>query len=198
MKILHLISSPRGDASFSIKLGKEIIERLQARHPGSIVKTRDLTRSPFPHLDAVHLHSFVTPPGDRTGELAEAARYSEEAITELMDADILVIGVPMYNFGIHSSLKTWIDHVARSGITFRYTAEGPEGLVKGKQAYLAVSTGGIYSEGAGKSLDFATPYLQKTLNFMGITDITTYRVEGTAVPELMEGAFSRTVEAIRI
>lgn len=198
MKILHLISSPRGEISFSIKLGLEIVSRLEARYPGSTVKTHDLTKAPLPHLEDVHLHSFITTPEKRTPELAEAVKYSEEAIAELMDADILVIGVPMYNFGIHSSLKAWIDHVMRAGITFRYTPDGPEGLLKDKKVYLAVSTGGVYSEGPRKSFDFAEPYLRKVLNFVGITDITSYKVEGTAVPELKDTAYSRAVEKIAI
>lgn len=141
MKILHLISSPRGNASFSIKLGNEIIGRLKEKYPGSTVKTHDLTRKPFPHLEEIHLASFATPEQNRTPELISAIHSSAEAIEELKEAEILVIGAPMYNFSIHSTLKAWLDHVLRSGITFRYTEKGPEGLIGNKKAYLVIATG---------------------------------------------------------
>lgn len=198
MKILHLISSPRRVASFSIRLGNEIIERLQKRYPDAVVKTHDLTQTPFPHLEEVHLNSFMTDPLKRNEEFVDAAKPSDEAIAELMEADIIVIGVPMYNFSIHSTLKAWIDHVMRSGITFRYSAAGPEGLVKNKKVFLAVSTGGVYSEGPMKDFDFTEPYLVKALNFIGITDITTYRVEGTGIPELKDMAWSKAVELVEV
>ena len=198
MKILHIISSPRKEASFSIKLGNEIIEKLERRYPGATVKTHDLTQTPFPHLEEVHLNSFMTEPAKRSEEFAEAAKHSDEAIAELMDADMIVIGAPMYNFSIHSTLKAWIDHVMRSGITFSYSAAGPKGLVKNKKVFLAISTGGVYSAGPMKEFDFTEPYLVKALNFIGITDITTYRVEGTAMPDLKETALSKAVELVEV
>lgn len=198
MKILHLISSPRGRESISIKLGNEIIDRLKEKYPGSTVHVHNLTEQPLPHLDDIHLQSFATPVGTRTPELEQAARYSEEAVHELMDADILVIGVPMYNFGVHSALKTWIDHIMRAGITFRYTEEGPVGLVNNKKAFLAISSGGIYSSGERKSFDFAEPYVKSMLNFIGISDVTTYRVEGLAIPGIQEKAYDTTLELLEV
>lgn len=198
MKILHLISSPRKDASFSIKLGNQVIERLLKKHPGSIVTTHNLTETPFPHMEEVHLQSFFTQPGMRTPELAEAVKHSDEAIQELMDANIIVIGVPMYNFSIHSTLKAWLDHVMRAGITFTYSAAGVEGLIKNKKVYLAVSTGGIYSEGPMKEYDFTEPYLVKVLNFIGIMDITTYRVEGVNLPDIKENALETAFGKIAV
>ena len=198
MKILHLISSPRGKASFSVKLGEEIIERLMKKYPGSTVNIHNLTDTPFPHLEEVHLTSFFTTPGSRSAELDEAVKHSDDAIAELMDADIIVIGVPMYNFTIHSTLKAWIDHVARAGVTFSYTENGVTGLVNGKKVYLAASSGGVYSEGPMQSFDFGVPYMRKMLNFIGISDITTFRVEGVGLPDLKDKAFDLAVQKIAV
>jgi FMN-dependent NADH-azoreductase len=116
-----------------------------------------------------------------------------------MDADAVVLGVPIYNFAIPSALKTWIDHVARVGRTFKYGAHGsPEGLVKGKKVYLAVASGGIYSEGPMKAFDFAEPYLKAVLGFLGMTDIRTFRAEGTAIPNIKETALAKAIESVRI
>ncbi|WP_345953933.1 FMN-dependent NADH-azoreductase [Mucilaginibacter sp. PAMB04168] len=198
MKILHLISSPRGNASFSIKLGNAIVDKLQQANPGSSLKTHNLTQTPFPHLEEVHINSFFTPLEGRTPELAEAIKHSDEAIAELKDADIIVIGAPLYNFGIHSTLKAWIDHIARAGVTFRYNENGPEGLVKGKKLYLAISSGGVYSDGPFKAFDFTEPYLRAVLGFMGMTDITTYRVEGVNMPHLKENALDKAIQSIQL
>lgn len=196
MKILHLISSPRGDASFSTKLGDAIIQKLKSANPGASVKMHNLTNTPFPHLEEVHLHSFFTPVEQRTPAQISAIKHSDDAIAEINDADILVISVPMYNFGIHSTLKAWIDHIARAGVTFAYTENGPVGLIKNKRAYLAIATGGIYSEGAYKSYDFTEPYLRTVLGFIGISDVMTFRVEGLNIPEVKETAMDKAVGAL--
>lgn len=198
MKILHLISSPRGEASFSIKLGNALVEKLQAANAGSTVKVHNLIKTPFPHLEEAHLNSFFTPVESRTPEMLEAVKHSDDAIAELLDADTIVIGVPMYNFGIHSTLKAWIDHIARAGISFRYTENGPEGLIKNKKVYLAISTGGIYSEGPMKSFDFTEPYLRSVLGFLGMTDITAYRVEGVNMPQFKDNALEKGINSIEI
>lgn len=198
MKILHLISSPRGEASFSIKLGNALIEKLQAANTDSTVKVHNLAKKPFPHLEEAHLNSFFTPVESRTPEMLEAVKHSDDAIAELQDADTIVIGVPMYNFGIHSTLKAWIDHIARAGITFRYTESGPEGLVKDKKVYLAIATGGIYSEGAMKSFDFTEPYLRSVLGFLGMTDITAFRIEGVNMPQFKEQALAKGINSITL
>ncbi|WP_116127770.1 FMN-dependent NADH-azoreductase [Lewinella sp. IMCC34183] len=198
MKILHIKSSPRGAASFSIRLGDALVEKLTAAHPGSTVRVRDLTAPPFPHLEEVHLQSFYTPEKDHTPEQRAAVRHSNEAIGEVMDADVIVIGAPLYNFGISSTLKAWIDHLARAGVTFRYTASGPEGLIKGKQVHLAISSGGVYSEGPMAAYDFVAPYLRAVLGFLGMTDITVHRVEGTAAPDKQDAALQEAVAAIQV
>jgi FMN-dependent NADH-azoreductase len=182
-KILHIISSPRGEASYSIKLGRSIIEKLKTTYPDSIVKEDILVNKQFPHLEEAQISSFFTPPENRTAQNLEALHHSDEAIKEIMEADILVIGPPMYNFGVPSTLKAWLDHIVRAGITFKYDEKGPKGLVEGKKAYLAVASGGIYSEGPMKAYDFVTPYLQSVLGFIGITDLTIVRAEGTSIPQ---------------
>jgi FMN-dependent NADH-azoreductase len=196
--ILHLISSPRGEASNSIKLGNAIIDKLKDQHSEVAVTVRDLAHGPFPHLEEAHLNAFFTPVEQHTDENKEAIRHSNEAIKEIFDADILVIDAPMYNFGIPSTLKSWIDHIARAGITFRYTAEGPEGLVKGKKAYLAVTTGGVYSSGPMQSADFVTPYLKTVLGFIGITDVVVNRAEGFAMPDLQAEALQKGIDNITL
>lgn len=198
MNILHIISSPRKGESFSIKLANGLIEKLQAANPGSTVKVHDLTNKPFPHLEEAHLQSFFTPAESRTPEQQEAVRHSDEAIAEIMAADTIVIGAPLYNFGIPSTLKAWVDHIARAGVTFRYTANGPEGLVKGKKVYVAVSSGGVYSEGPSAGYDFVAPYLKAVLGFLGMTDVTVARVEGVAIPDLQPTALEKGLASVNI
>lgn len=198
-KVLHIITSPQGEASISRKLGKEIIEKIQAKYPNSIVKERDLAKEAFPHLDGFQIGSWFTPAENHTPEQATAIKLSEEAIAELQEADIYVIGAPFYNFAIPSTLKAYLDHIARPGITFRYKEDGtPEGFLKNKKAYIAIASSGVYSEGDFQSFDFVSPYLKFMLGFLGITDITTFRVEGQRIEGIKETAFEKGVESIEI
>ncbi|MBC6110862.1 FMN-dependent NADH-azoreductase [Pedobacter fastidiosus] len=198
MNILHLISSPRGGASFSIKLGNAVVEKLQEANPNASLKIHDLTNKPFPHLEEAHLNSFFTPVEQHSPEMIEAIKHSDEAIAELLEADAIVIGVGMYNFSIPSTLKAWIDHIARAGKTFSYSANGPEGLIKGKKVYLAITTGGVYSEGPMKPYDFIEPYLRAVLGFIGMTDVTVIRAEGLNMPEFKEVALDKAIESIAV
>jgi FMN-dependent NADH-azoreductase len=197
-KILHIISSPRRDASFSIKLGNAIIEKIKAEYPGSTVKESNLVTQQFPHLEEAHLTSFFTPAESRTPANMAALKNSDEAIADLMDADIIVIGAPLYNFSIHSTLKAWIDHIVRAGITFKYDENGPQGLLKDKKAYIALASGGIYSEGPMQSLDFVEPYLKYILSFIGLTDLTVFRVEGSAIPGVKDTALEKGINSIHL
>jgi FMN-dependent NADH-azoreductase len=197
-KILHIVSSPRGGASYSLQLGEAIIAKLLAANPGSTVKTVDLVKQHWPHLEEAHLTSFFTPADQHTDDNREAIRHSEEAIGDLRDADIIVIGAPMYNFSIHSTLKAWIDHIVRSGVTFSYSEKGPEGLIKGKKVYVAESTGGVYSDGPMKQADFIEPYLRFILGFIGLTDITFVRAEGFAIPNLKDQALEKAIADFRL
>jgi FMN-dependent NADH-azoreductase len=197
-RILHIISSPRGEASLSIKLGNAIIEKIKAEYPGSTVKESNLITQQFPHLEEAHLTSFFTPAESRTPANIEAIKHSDEAIQEIRDADIVVIGAPLYNFGIHSSLKAWIDHIVRAGITFKYDENGPEGLLKGKKAYIALASGGVYSDGPMQSFDFVEPYLKHILSFIGLADISVFRVEGSAIPGMQDTALEKGISSIHL
>ncbi len=197
-KILNIISSPRGAASYSIQLAQALLDKLLAANPGSSVRTVNLVEKHFPHLEEAHLVSFFTPPHQQTDKDKEAIRHSDEAIRDILESDILVIGAPMYNFAIHSSLKAWIDHIVRAGVTFSYSEKGAEGLVKGKKVYLVLSTGGVYSEGPMKEHDYVEPYLRYMLGFIGLTDITTVRVEGTVIPDLKDSALDKAIQAISL
>ena len=197
-KILHIISSPRGDASLSIKLGNAVVEKLQAAYPGSSVKETNLVNQQFPHLEEAHIASFYTPAENRTPENLVAIKHSEDAISEIQDADIIVIGVPIYNFNIHSTLKAWIDHIVRRGVTFKYDENGPQGLLPGKKVYLALASGGIFSEGPMAGFDFAVPYLKHMLGFIGLTDITVFRVEGTSIPGIQDTALEKGLSSIHL
>lgn len=196
-KILHVISSPRNGASYSIQLGNAIVDKIKAEYPGSTVKEVNLAKKHFPHLEEAHLASFFTPPEARTPELQEAVRHSDEAIRDVMEADILVIGTPLYNFSIPSGLKAWLDHIVRSGVTFSYGGgKGPEGLVKGKKAYIAMASGGVYSEGPMQSYDFVVPYLKWILGFIGITNVSVMRIEGTSVPGIQDTAVEKGLKSV--
>lgn len=195
MQILHVVTSINGNQSMSHKLGEAIVRRLQEQADADIL-VRNLADSPLPHLDGQLLGAFFTPADQRPAQLAETVKLSEEAVRELFQADSIVIDVPMYNFSIPSTLKAWIDHIARAGVTFRYTENGPEGLVKGKKIYLAISSGGVYSEGASQDLDFTERYLRSVLGFMGMTDITAFRVEGVSLPDLREVAWPKALQTV--
>ncbi|MET1056720.1 MAG: FMN-dependent NADH-azoreductase [Pedobacter sp.] len=197
-KILHIISSPRGESSVSIKLGNAIIDQIKETYPGSTVIERNLVTQHFPHLEESHLQSFFTPKENHSPENTAAIKHSNEALSEIFDADIIVIGAPLYNFSIHSALKAWIDHIARAGITFKYDENGPEGLIKNKKVYIAMSSGGIYSEGPMEAFDFVVPYLKAVLGFLGLTDISVVRVEGTNMAGMAEEAMEKGLNSIVI
>ena len=197
-KILSVISSARGEASVSTHLVNAIITKLEARYPGSTVTVKDLVLNKYPHLEESHLGAFFAPDETDTAAYKEAIRHSNDAIREVQEADIIVIGVPVYNFHIPSALKAWIDHLVRPHKTFAYKDGRPEGLIKGKKVYLAVASGGVYSEGTMKSFDYAEPYLKFILGFIGISDITTYRAEGLRIPGLQETALQKGIESVAV
>lgn len=198
-KILHIISSPRGAASVSKKLGDAVIEKIQAKYPGSIVKERNLATDRFPHLDELQIGSWFVPAENHSGEQAAAIKYSEEAIAEMQEADIYVIGAPFYNFAIPSTLKAYLDHIVRPGITFRYNEKGRiEGFLNNKKAYVAIASSGVYSEGEFQSFDFVSPYLKFLLGCLGITDVSFVRAEGLRLDGIKETAFEKGVAGIEI
>jgi FMN-dependent NADH-azoreductase len=196
--ILHLKSSIQGDESYSIKLGNAIVEKIMDKYPGSKLEELNLAEVDIPHLSPKLLRTFFTPAEQHTAEEKEYIRFSDEAVKQLLAADIIVIGAPLYNFTIPSALKAWIDHITRAGITFGYTENGPFGKVTGKQVYVAMSSGGIYSEGPGKANDFVAPYLKAFLGFLGMTDLTVFRAEGLKVPGVKEYAMEKAIASITI
>jgi FMN-dependent NADH-azoreductase len=179
--ILYINSSIRNTGSVSRQLSGEFIEKLKAAHPGTNVITRDLATHPIPHLDEAMMGAFFTPENQRTSGQSNVVRLSDDLVSELLSADTIVIGAPMYNFSVSSTLKSWIDHVARAGVTFRYTDTGPEGMVKGKKVYIFTSRGGVYSTGPAKAMDFHETYLRAVLGFIGLTDIHFIHSEGLAM-----------------
>src|SRR6218665_1835269 len=195
--ILHVISSPRGAESISIQLGNSITEQLLDAYPGSKLTNLDLNATPYPHLfeeqvNALRSHTELTP------EQKKLVKRSDDAIAQLFDTDILVISVPLHNFGIPSTLKSWLDNIMRACHTFSYTAEGPKGLVTGKKVYIAFASGAVYSDGPFQAYDFAVPYLKAALGFIGITDINVVRAEGLGITGLAETALEKAIESIAL
>jgi FMN-dependent NADH-azoreductase len=182
--ILHIDSSPLGERSVSRKLTAKVLAGLKTKHPDSKIITRDLGASPLPHLSGTVIGAFFTAPDQRNTALTEAIKLSDQAVDELLAADIIVIGAPMWNFGIPSSLKAWIDHIIRSGRTFKYGAAGPETLLPpGKKVIIVSSRGGVYSDGPMKIMDYQETYLKAVLGFIGLHDVSFVRAEGVAMGE---------------
>lgn len=196
--ILHVTSSPRGRASHSIQLGNKIVDLLLTQYPGSKVAVNDTVISNYLHLNEIHPVAYRLPENEQSEEQKKVLLSSEQAVREVLAADIIVIGVALYNFSIPSALKAWIDHVVRAGKTFSYATGKPEGLLKGKKVYLAIASNGVYSDGPMKDFDFSEPYLRFILGFMGITDITTFRVEGAGIPGIMETALAASLDAVAV
>lgn len=180
--ILYVTSSPRGKASHSTEVAAHVLEELKQAHPGAKVTVRDLARDPLPHIDENFVVATRDPKGPQTEAQKKIVSRSNALVDELLAADIVVIGVAMINFTIPSTLKSWLDYVARAGRTFSYSEKGPEGLVKGKQVIIVQAKGGIYS-GDGKRADFLDPYLRHMLAFLGMTEVQVIPVEGTGLGE---------------
>jgi FMN-dependent NADH-azoreductase len=182
-KVLHIDSSVRNTGSLTRQLGGEFIAKLQAADAGTTVVTRDLAANPLPHLTETLIGAYYTPAEQRNAEQAQVIQTSDALVDELLAADTIVIGAPMYNFSVTSGLKAWIDHVARAGRTFKYGANGAEGLVSGKKVYVIVASGAAYSEGPYAPYDYVTTYLRSVLGFLGMTDISFIVAEGVAMGE---------------
>lgn len=167
MKLLHIDSSALGANSVTRELSAAVVARWQDAIPALSVQYRDLDAEPIPHLTG------------RTLAKADPAEADEgeRAIQQFLDADVIVIGSPMYNFGVSSTLKAWIDRVAVAGRTFRYTEAGPEGLAKGKRVIVATGRGGIHT---GAPTDFQEPYLRQVFGFLGIDQVEFVRAEGVS------------------
>jgi FMN-dependent NADH-azoreductase len=176
MRILQIKASVLGANSASSRLADEFI----AQFPRAEVVERDLAAGPVPHLDGARVAAFFTKPDQRTADQKAFVAHSDALIDELRSADVIVLGLPMYNFGVPSQLKAWFDHLARAGVTFKYTEKGAVGLLTGKKAYVVATRGGVY---AGTPHDFEVPFVRQFLGFVGITDVELVFAEGLALGE---------------
>jgi FMN-dependent NADH-azoreductase len=180
MNILQINSSIFSGAGQSTGLADQFVARLRAQNLGARLTVRDLASDPVPHLDAARFGAFLAKPEERTPAQQAVAAYSDTLIDELKRADVVVLGLPMYNFGLPSTLKAYFDHIGRAGVTFRYTEKGPVGLLTGKKVYVFAARGGFY---AGTPNDSQTPYVRAFLSFLGMSDIVFVYAEGLAVSE---------------
>lgn len=200
-QILIIESSPRGTESASRRLTGKLRERLGALYPGVKLIEHDLAKDPLPHLDQLTVKAISTKDKTEAGSLKEVLRLSDQLTDEVLSSDLLVIASPMWNFGMPSSLKAWIDHVVRAGKTFQYAGAGVEGLAQGKKAILVLASGGVFTEEPWKSWDTVEPYLRQILGFIGITDVQTVRAQGMNIPALAPHAIpdgEKTIEALAL
>lgn len=184
MNILQINASARREGANSTRVANDITARLLAANPGAGLTLRDLAVTPHPMLDEAALGALFTPADQRSAEQAARVALDDALIAQIQAHDTIVLGVPMYNFGVPVQLKSWIDAIARVGVTFRYSASGPEGLLKGKKVYVALARGGMYRDTAA---DSQVPYLRSVLGFLGMTDVSFIYAEGLAMgPDAVE------------
>ena len=195
MNILVVSSSANGDASVSNGLVARFVDSVRETNPAAHVVLRDVGARPLPHLTRETVAAIKGEP--KSPIELEARALSDALVGELQQADLIVIASPMYNFGISSTLKRWFDHVARAGVTFRYTENGPEGLLKGKKTVAILSRAGFYSEGPGTAMDGQEPYLRAMLGFIGLDDVTWIRAEKLAFgPDVAGAVIEEAAEAL--
>jgi len=194
--ILLITSSPRIE-SYSTKVARSLADKLAARAPDSTVVVRDLTREPLPHIDDSFAAARNLPPDSLNSVQRAALALSDTLLRELFAADTVIIAAGMINFGIPSNLKAYIDYILRPGVTFKYTQEGPEGLVNGKKLYLVLARGGVYTQGPMQSFNFQDPYLRASLGLIGFDDIEVITVEGVAFgPDVANKAVSAALARV--
>ena len=185
--ILHITASIRGEESVSRSLGQKLVAKL-AKSQNAEVVTRDLSKNDLPYIDADRFAANLAPYADRSTEQHELAKIADELIEELQQADTIVFSVPVYNFSVPATVKAWADLVARAGTTFRYTENGPEGLLTGKKVYLTAATGGTP---IGSEVDFMSPWLKFFLGFLGMHDVEIVAADGI----MGEGGEEKIAEA---
>jgi FMN-dependent NADH-azoreductase len=177
--LLQINASINHDSGLSSRLANQFVAAFQARHPEANIVVRNVAAAEaVPHLNAERFGAFITQPENRSAAQHAVVAYSDSLIDELRRADVIVLGLPMYNFGVPSQLKAYFDHVARAGVTFKYTEKGPVGLLTGKKVYVFAARGGLY---AGTPLDTQTSYVRDFLRFLGITDVEFVYAEGLAI-----------------
>ena len=182
-KLLIINSSPMGEKSISRKLTGIFADKFKSHHLGANVEEMDVSELNLPHLDGEILGAFFTPADERTEEQAAHVKRSDDLISQFKEADAIVIGAPMHNFGIPSSLKAYIDHIARAGETFQYTENGVVGLLEDKPVYVIATRGGDYSENGAAHLDFVLPYIKAVMGFVGLQNVTLIQANGIALGE---------------
>src|ERR1700691_3461092 len=176
--LLQINASIHADHGQSSQLAAKFVQAFAHSHPDARIILRDLASDTVPHLSAERFAAFLSKPEERSAAQSDVVAYSDALIAELKQADIIVLGLPMYNFGVPSQLKAYFDHIARAGQTFRYTANGPVGLLGGKKVYVFAARGGLY---AGTALDTQTNYVRDFLRFIGIEDIEVIYADGLAL-----------------
>jgi FMN-dependent NADH-azoreductase len=178
--LLHLDASPRADYSVSRQLSTAAVRAWKSKNPTGIVVERDLTKTALTFVDMEWIVGAFTAPDQHTDGNKRALAISDELVAEVLAADEIIIGTPMYNFAIPAALKAWIDHIVRAGKTFQYTATGVDGLAKGKKVVVAVASGGVYDEASGMAAyNYEIPYLRHIFGFIGISDVTFVQAGGT-------------------
>ena len=189
MKVLQINSSIQGPAGQSTILATQL-----ARELGDDIVVRDLVAEPIPHLTAERFAAFLAKPAERTAAQQVVVEESDALINELREAEVIVLGLPMYNYGVPSQLKAWFDHVARAGVTFRYTEKGPQGLITGKKVYVISTRGGLY---AGTARDSETVHVREFLALLGLTDVEFIYAEGLAMGDTVrEPALAQARERV--
>src|SRR5438552_6090461 len=192
--LLQLNTSIFSNGGQSSRLADEFVAAWRANRPGAKVIVRDLGQEPVPHLSAARFGSFLAKADERTPEQQSVVDFSDALIDELHRADVIVLGLPMYNFGVPSALKAYFDHIARAGVTFRYSEKGPVGLLTGKKVYVFAARGGLY---AGTPLDTQTTYVRDFLRFIGMSDVEFVYAEGLAMsPQTKEAGLAKAVAEI--
>lgn len=193
MKILHIDASAKLEGSHSRAISQQIVTRILASHPEATVIKRDVGVETVPHVSEATLHAFFQDPATWDETITAHSQFSMKLIDELRQCDIIVLGVPMYNFGIPSALKAYVDHIVRVNETFKFTATGPVGLLQDKQVLAGITRGGSYS---GDSKNHQETYLQTVLSFIGLEDVTFLVAENLASAELAEGSLAAVHQAI--
>jgi FMN-dependent NADH-azoreductase len=198
-RILAVTSSPAGENSKTTGLVNKFVDGWTSRSEDVDIDIRNVGATPPPHIDAEMIGSYYTAPDERSDAQQSAIAYSDELVDELISADVVVIGAPMHNFGITSSLKTWFDHITRVGRSFRYTENGPEGLLKDKKIYVITAAGGNYSKNSPvHAMDHQTPLLKTMLGFIGLNDVTFIHAYGVAGGDLgIQAAEAEIASVIR-
>jgi FMN-dependent NADH-azoreductase len=195
MTLLQINASLNNGNGQSSQLANQFVAAFRKRHPDAKIVVRDVAAAdPVPHLDAERFGALTTKPEQRNTRQRAMVAYSDALIDELRQAEVIVLGLPMYNFGVPSQLKAYFDHIARAGVTFNYTEKGPVGQLTGKKVYVFATRGGLY---AGTPMDTQTRYVRDFLGFIGMSDVEFVYAEGLAVsPQSREAGLAKAVAEI--